>query len=234
MIKKLFRENPFTLFAPLEAIVFNTILYYLAKLLTFWRYHHNLSLSYDALLPFLPWTIFIYFGTFFFWYFMLLICSTEKGPERDRVFCAYHLNAIVSFLIFLILPTTNVRPELESGGAWNLLMHFLYWIDAPDNLFPSLHCSTAWLCWLGVRRMKSLPRWVSPATLLLVFVICLSTLTTRQHVLVDVASGTALAGICWLSARSEWLLGLYSRLIGAVMRLFRRPKETSEIKENGG
>lgn len=36
-------------------------------------------------------------------------------------------------------------------------MRLLYWIDAADNLFPSIHCLVSWLCWIGVRRRRDIP-----------------------------------------------------------------------------
>ena len=234
MMKKLISEHLFSVVAPIEALIFGTFLFYLGKNLSFWRPHLDLTLPVDELVPFLPWTVSIYLATFLFWYFMLLLCSTEREPDRERVFCAYHLNAIVSFLFFVIMPTTNVRPELGGEGIWNWLMHVVYSADAPDNLFPSLHCSVAWLCWIGIRGRKDLPRWLSPAALIMAVAICLSTLTTRQHVMVDVFSGVALAELSWLAARSERLRAVYSRLIGAVMRFVQRLTRTAETAENGG
>lgn len=234
MIKKLIDKYPFSVAAPVEALIFSTGLFTFAKLLCFWRPHLDMSLRWDALIPFLPWTVSIYVGTFVFWYVMLVVISTGPVYERERLFCAFHLNALISFLIFILLPTTNVRPELTGGSLWNWIMGIVYGVDTPENLFPSLHCSVAWLCWIGVRGRKDLPRWLSPLALLIAAAICCSTLTTKQHVIVDVPSGILLAELCWQAARSDRLRRIYHRLIERVMAWLQKLAGINRENENGG
>ena len=234
MIKRLIEKYPFSVVAPIEALLFSTILYTSSKLFTFWRPHFNLSLPGDKAIPFLPWTIVIYIGTFLFWYVMLVVISTGEAHERERLFSAYHLNAVISALFFIIIPTTNVRPELGGGGLWNWIMGIVYGVDTPENLFPSLHCSVAWLCWIGVRGRKDLPRWLSPLALLIAAAICCSTLTTKQHVIVDVPSGILLAELCWQAARSDRLRRIYHRLIERVMAWLQKLAGINRENENGG
>ena len=54
------------------------------------------------------------------------------------------LGSIIAF--FLAIPTTNVRPNIVGNGIWENAMIWLYKIDPANNLFPSIHFLTSWLC----------------------------------------------------------------------------------------
>ena len=220
MIKKLFRGHSYSLIIPIAALLFSTLSFSLAKLLIFWRPHLNMTVPWDAAVPFLPWTVSIYLGSFVYWYLSFVLIAREDREQADRFFCAHALTVSLSFLCFVLMPTTLERPEITGGGLWNGLMRIVYWVDTPENLFPSLHCSTAWLCWIGVRRRKDLPLWLKLLFLLLSLMVCVSTLTTRQHVMADVVSGVALAELDYLLALISRLRAAYSRVADALIRRF--------------
>ena len=219
-MKKLLKEHTYSVVIPIAALLYSTLSFSLAKLLVFWRPHWNMTLSADALVPFLPWTVIIYLGSFAYWYLSFVLAARQERKQADRFFCAHMLTVTLSFLCFVLLPTTLERPAITEGGVWNWMMRIVYWVDSPENLFPSLHCSTAWLCWIGMRRRKDLPLWLRALALVFSLAVCISTLTTRQHVLVDVFSGIALGEATYLLAAMERLRARYSRLADAILRRF--------------
>lgn len=217
-MKKLLQKHAYAVLLPVLALTFSTVLFSLAKLLIAARPHVNMSLPQDALIPFLPWTVSIYLGSFFYWYISFVLACRQERAMADRVFSAHFLTVVFSFLIFLLIPTAMQRPEPDGGGFWNWAMRVVYWVDTPENLFPSLHCSTGWLCWLAVRRRKDLPVWLKLLALLLSVGVCVSTLTTKQHVLVDVVSGIALCEIDYLLASIPRVRAFLFRPINALLR----------------
>lgn len=82
----------------------------------------------------------------------------------------------------------------------SLACRYHYRIDAPVNLFPSIHCLVSWLCWAGVRNRKELPRRYRRSAFWMAAAVCVSTLTTKQHVLWDAAGGIALAEFSYWAA----------------------------------
>lgn len=200
------------------ALFWNEVAYLGGRWIAQGWYHYDLTLSIDAFVPFLPWTISIYFGCYLFWAINYYLCAKQPEAERYRFFCADVLGKVVCFLVFLLLPTTNVRPEITGNGLWDMGMKLLYWIDAADNLFPSIHCFNSWLCWAGVRKNKAVPavyRWLS---LVFAVAVCISTLTTRQHVIVDVISGIFLAEVCYCIAGLEKVRNIYGSFISWIKR----------------
>jgi len=67
-------------------------------------------------------------------------------------------------------------------------------------LLPSIHCFVSWMCFIGVRNSPKVPSWWKEASFVIAIAICVSTLTTKQHILIDVFSGVMLAEICYALA----------------------------------
>jgi membrane-associated phospholipid phosphatase len=211
------------------ALLTNLLIFQGSRLLTKGRFHYDLTLPADSAIPFMPWTICIYLGCFFFWFYLYRLVSRLPRQEADRFFCANLLGKGVSFIVFVLFPTTMPRPELGGGTVWIALMRILYVIDAPDNLFPSMHCMIAWLCWVGIRRNRRVPLSWQIAALLMAVAVCLSTLTIRQHVLMDVVGGILLSELSYWLAGSKKLLRSYSSFIDRLMTGARKIEETHMI-----
>ena len=159
-----------------------------------------------------------YFGCFGFWFFIYRLVAGLPRETADRFFCTNQLAKGICLLFFVFFPTTIERPAFGNTTIWDELLHFLYRYDTPDNLFPSIHCLIAWLCWAGIRgnRQVSLPWRIS--ALLMAVLVCISTLTLRQHVLADVFGAVLLCEICWQLAGIPALRGLYGRIVDRLLR----------------
>ena len=164
------------------------------------------------------------------WIYLLLGCAGGSGAAvlAYRFFCADFLAKAVCLVCFLLLPTTNVRPAVEGNGLWEGLVRFLYQVDAPVNLFPSVHCLVSWLCWIGVREREDIPRWYRYFSFWIAVAICLSTLTTKQHVIVDVAGGITLAEASWWAAGLEPVFRKYAQ---TADRFSRRIAHVLPVRE---
>lgn len=207
------------------ALLSNQLAFQGARLLSFWRYHFDFTIPLDLKVPVLPWTLLIYIGAFLFWTASLYLCSLQPREDADRLFCADFLVKLISFVLFVIVPTTNVRPSITGGGIFEFGMRMLYRIDRADNLFPSLHCSLSWLCWVWMRGRKDIPFGWRAFSLLFAIAICISTLTTRQHVLADVFGGIALAELCYAAAGRPDLRRYYTRAMDRLLLTVERSQK---------
>jgi len=177
---------------PLAAVLWNQAVYYSGSLIARDFQHHNWTTALDRATPFLPWTVSVYFFCYLFWAIAYILYARQEKREAYRFFFADFLAKAVCLVCFILLPTTNIRPSVTGEGLWNVAMRFLYRIDAPVNLFPSIHCLVSWLCWAGVRNQRNLPRWYRWFSFGLAAAVCVSTLTTKQHVIWDVAGGVTI------------------------------------------
>jgi len=106
---------------------------------------------------------------------------------------------VITLVIFILLPTqTAARPgqhDLTGFTAW-IYDKMIEIDDPPANAAPSLHVSLTFL--LAMALWLDFPRWW-PVILAGVGLVWLATLLTRQHHLIDVVTGVALAlAVVWL------------------------------------
>lgn len=125
--------------------------------------------------------------------FLLLFMMRDQAKYRK--FAAVIVGTIVACsAVFLIMPLAIERPPLGSASVFDRLLGMLYFIDAPTNLFPSLHVALAFLFSSGVAHVR--PRWRG-WMLAWACLIAVSTLFTHQHYFVDVLAGIAVAWAAW-------------------------------------
>lgn len=196
------------------ALAWNTFVYSGSRMFTTHLPHHDLTTEWEEMIPLLPWTVVIYLGCYLFWAINYVIGCLQKEEDAFRFISAEMLAKAVCLLFFIIYPTTNIRPEIVGDSIFCDWMRFLYQVDAADNLFPSIHCLCSWFCFIVVRKNEKVPTWYKVLSFLIMLSICISTLTTKQHVFVDVVGGIAIAEICYhLTSK----IGL-DRLLQRIMR----------------
>lgn len=127
--------------------------------------------------------------------FAFLPVFVVRGADLTRrVLWSYILVELVAYIGFVLYPTELPRPALvvDSFPAWTL--QHIYDVDPPRNCFPSLH-----VAWATVAALScySVHRGVGMAALGWAALIGVSTLYTKQHYLVDVLGGIALAAAAY-------------------------------------
>lgn len=65
------------------------------------------------------------------------------------------------------------------------------------RLFSVNHCLVSWFCYIGIRGQKQIPKWYQRFSLVFAILVCVSTQVTKQHYIVDVFGGIAVAEICY-------------------------------------
>lgn len=220
-MRRKFQIVPKLMWLPLIlSLVCNSIAYYGSRLVTTNRVHYNLSNRFDDYIPFIPWTIVIYLGCYLFWVVNYVIGCRQDREKAFRFMSADVLAKLVCLICFIAFPTTNTRPVIEGNSIWEEGMRLLYHMDAADNLFPSIHCLTSSFCFIAVRENERVPKWYKGASLLMAVSVYLSTLTTKQHVMIDVAAGIVLSEASYLfvkkSGFSKWYGAVLSKAAGKI------------------
>ncbi len=228
-MQRKFQIIPKLMWLPLIlSLACNSIAYYGSRLVTTNRVHYNLSNRFDEQIPFVPWTIVIYLGCYLFWIANYIIGCRQEREKAFRFMSADVLAKLVCLICFIVFPTTNTRPVIEGNSIWEEGMRLLYHMDAADNLFPSIHCLTSSFCFIAVRENERVPKWYKGASFLMAVSVYISTLTTKQHVLIDVAAGIVLSEASYLfvkkSGFSKWYEAVLSKAAGKISER-REPDE---------
>lgn len=193
------------------ALIFNTIAYNGTRIITTSKYHYDITSPIDNLIPVIPATIIIYLGCYLYWIVNYVIGAGQEDDEAYKFLSADLFAKLICMVIFIAFPTTNTRPVLEDEGFFTEVLKMLYQIDAADNLFPSIHCLTSWFCLIAVRKNPNVKTVYKIISVIITVAICVSTLTTRQHVIVDVAGGIALAEFSYLIVDKIGFTRIYQR-----------------------
>ena len=196
----------------LAALALNCGTYYFSRLIAGQWPHHGMAVGWDQAVPLWPWTVTVYVAAYGFWAVNYILAVRQGRDRAWRFLAADGLGKLICFAVFLLWPTAAVRPEIPAGAPFGRLLGLIYALDAPDNLFPSIHCFNSWLCWAGLRGRRTVPGWYRAFSLVFALAIAASTLTTKQHVLADAAAGILLAEACWQLAGHTGLAAGYGRI----------------------
>lgn len=184
----------------LSILVVNCLVYWGSGVMTANRYHYDLTLGIDRAVPVIPEFVWIYILAFPFWTCNYILAA-QRGKDLFYRFVATDLTVHAAcFAVFLLIPTTNIRPEILGNSFSQQILQLVYTLDggsSPSNLLPSIHCYVSWLCYRGLKGAKEIPRWYQNASLVFAVLIIISTQVLKQHYLVDAVTGVVLVEIAW-------------------------------------
>lgn len=212
----------------ISAFVFNTLIYSGTMILCKDLYHYDFTTAFDRMVPVIPEFTSIYLICYVFWAFNYILIGRIGKEHMYRFLVGDFLSRIVCGIIFVLLPTTLVRPEITGSGFWDQALRLVYSIDQSANLFPSIHCLVSWFCYIGIRKRKEIPLWYRRFSMIFALLVCVSTQVTKQHYIIDVFGGILLGEVCWLiGQKTEWYEGLW-KVFQRVNQFFGLEKKEKE------
>ena len=204
MKKKLSNIVPkYGYFPLIMAVIANTLVYNVSKLVTNNFVHYDISMKIDELIPLVPIFITVYIFCYLEWVVGYILIARES-----KDYCYYYIAAniiaeIICLICFLVIPTTYVRPELGTG-IFNSMIAFIYKLDAPVNLFPSIHCLESWMFFRSSIKMQKIPKLYKIFTLIFAILTFLSVVFVKQHVFIDIIGGILVLEIgLWLAKKFD-------------------------------
>ena len=161
-----------------------------------------LTIPWDEQIPILPNFIYPYVAAYFIFTFGLWpICWRQTKKDNEKTMRAALFIILISFLIYFFFPTEVPWSKIENGTLAIWILNFLHPTQQVFNAFPSLH--TAFITFVNCllwRQKKSLGIAFLPLTI----IIILSTIFTKQHVIVDLPAGIFLSLLSvWIFFRKE-------------------------------
>jgi len=146
----------------------------------------------DTLVPFLPYTVWIYISEYVFFAVVYITC--KDMVNLNKYFYSFLVLQSLSVLIFWVWPTTYPRELFPLTHDLDSVTYFTFNAlrntDTPANCCPSLHVSSVYLSafiFLDDQKNKF------PFFFIWGTAIAISTLTTKQHYLIDVVTGFMMA-----------------------------------------
>lgn len=113
----------------------------------------------------------------------------------------------VCILIFLFFPSSvSFRPEVAGNDLFSKVIAFLFTMDQPTNVCPSIHVYAALAAHIAIVKSQvisgGLPRWAVRSlhicSLIFALLVCLSTVFLKQHSVIDVAAAAVLCALMYV------------------------------------
>jgi membrane-associated phospholipid phosphatase len=181
-------------------LVFEAVGKYAATLPT-----RDLTLGFDRLIPVAA--VFVWPYELCYLFPFLPFFLVKDWHKINRAILAVILANLTAYVVYFALPISFPRPELGrslSDVVLRLEQNFDFKPGA--NKLPSLHVAFAWIVYI-ICRKQDLKKRTQALILGGAMLITVSTLFTKQHIILDVVFGVAWAFVAW------WASGfLYPRL----------------------
>lgn len=183
----------------------------------------QIHMALDDKIPFCEWFIIPYY--LWFPYIVLVIAYFFFFAERREYYQLagfLFVGMTVALLTYTVWPNgITFRPDLDALGRDNLLIgltRFIYANDPGVNCCPSIHCFNSIGVCIGINKCSSLKSkmGIRIGSVVLSFLICLSTMFVKQHSVQDVVWAFALAAVMYLAAYSIPDLLAQKRRTGAT------------------
>jgi membrane-associated phospholipid phosphatase len=188
-------KRPYRVTVPMVILVSIVPLYLFIPDLTPDRTPHVPEIALDRAIPVQPVWSLIY-GALYMFLIVLPVLAVRQEEHIRRTVLAYLTVWLTAYVCFVLYPTVASRPEQVIGdgfAAWGL--RALYDSDPPYNCFPSIHVAHSFVSALTVYRLH---RATGIFAAVCAALVAVSTLYTKQHYVVDVIAGIALAFAAYL------------------------------------
>lgn len=163
---------------------------------------HIIHMKVDDYIPFCEYFIIPYYLWFIFiaatvFYFAFI---NKNKKEYWQLVFSLGIGMTLFIIISLVFPNgQELRPSLSGNDIFTQMVRYLYKVDTPTNVFPSIHVFNTVACCIAVFRHKNFyfKRLVPAVMGILGTLIVLSTIFLKQHTLLDVAGAIVLNVFCY-------------------------------------
>jgi phosphatidylglycerophosphate synthase len=163
---------------------------------------HIIHCTLDDYIPFceyfvVPYVLWFAFMGVSLWYFAF---RCRNRMEYWQFVGTLGVGLTVFLIVSFIYPNGHeLRPVLGDGNIFVQAVKFLYAIDTPTNLLPSMHVFVAVACCVAICQNEDCLRHklLIVGTKILTVLIVLSTMFIKQHSVIDVTLGLAFYALCY-------------------------------------
>jgi membrane-associated phospholipid phosphatase len=160
--------------------------------------HHFIRCALDSYIPFNKYFIVPYFLWFGFVAATVLYFFLTDKERFTKLILFLYSGMTVFLIISTIYPSASgLRPVYVPGNNFFAYMvRFLYRIDTPTNVFPSIHVYNSLACFAAIMGCPKLRQHRNTVFFsgCLTIAIILSTMFLKQHSVIDVIGGFMMAG----------------------------------------
>lgn len=150
-------------------------------------------------IPYLSWFAFIFAGFVYFCFFDI------SGFNRT---CFYlFVGMTTCLIIYIIVPNAqDLRVTLPNDNIFQMLVSFIYSVDSPTNVCPSIHVYNTVMMAVSLFKSEGVrqKRFLRTGIVILSILICLSTVFLKQHAFLDIVFALILCVIMYVIGKYKY------------------------------
>lgn len=165
---------------------------------------YNLLTDFDKFIPFNSHFIWIY-HTFLPVILVTLIFMLKKKELFFSAIFSLLIATIILSIFYIFFPSFYPRDNFVDNSTFSgFLVEITRKIDGAQNTFPSSHVTFSWLMvfFIGLSACAKKNKWIYIGYFIWALLISISTLTIKQHYIIDVFSGIGLALLCYYFSKA--------------------------------
>lgn len=145
----------------------------------------SVATSLDSQIPFVKYFVVPYYMWYFLVLFSFIYIYIKNKSEFYKFASCIVLTMISALVIFIFFQTSVSRPIIIGDDIFSNMVRNIYVNDRPVNCCPSLHVAISLVCSIWICRVSEV-RWTRLVVCITGYLIILSTLFIKQHVILDV------------------------------------------------
>ena len=189
-------------------LVFQIIMYFGCEY--FQSGFHDVKRGIDDKIPFVEWSVLVYV----LWFPLIALFPIALFYVNEEYYVFYitamFMEVVLSVICYMIYPTTFKRPKPSDKLSGKLMAIVFKGSYRGVNCAPSLHCSSCYLIiFTALMAMHNVTGIIS---IIVAVAIVISTMTTKQHTVIDVLSAIPMFVVCAFIGKFfpfEFVLGFF-------------------------
>ena len=189
-------------------LVFQIIMYFGCEY--FQSGFHDVKRDIDDKIPFVEWSVLVYV----LWFPLIALFPIVLFYVNEEAYVFYitamFMEVVLSVICYMIYPTTFKRPKPSDKLSGKLMAIVFKGSYRGVNCAPSLHCSSCYLIiFTALMAMHNVTGIIS---IIVAVAIVISTMTTKQHTVIDVLSAIPMFVVCAFIGKFfpfEFVLGFF-------------------------
>lgn len=148
-------------------------------------------------IPYLLWFAYIVLG------FIYFLIYDNEGFYRTSFYI--FIGMYICLIIYMLFPNAQgLRVDLDTNNIFDRILSIIYTTDTSTNVCPSIHTYNSIMMHMSLIQNKKFAenKWMSKSSLILTILICLSTVFTKQHAILDVIYAIPLCVVIYYVERS--------------------------------
>jgi membrane-associated phospholipid phosphatase len=161
----------------------------------------------DEYFPFNEYFVIFYIS----WYVYILLGFTYFIFQNDYEFkrCCFYMffGMFMTLIFYYLFPNgQDLRVNLDNNNFCQFIINIIYTIDTPTNVCPSLHVYNSIMMYISLYKSSIFQKYnkLKYLLLILVILICLSTLFIKQHTFIDIVGAIILCFIVYIIGRLKF------------------------------